>query len=149
MPNPYFRDAAGNSTTREAVIRLISATGGPVSLPDGSSLPASAVLEPSVPTPSALYDNPSKDIAVTYVGRAAKQYASGNPDEETWCIMADISKACARLSPTQMSVIAYRYVYDYIDSSICSALNLTLAEVADAERLGLDKLVALLDETNE
>jgi hypothetical protein len=148
VPNPYFRDSEGKSKTREVVLRLIAATGGPVEMPDGSSLPAAA-CGPSVPALQVLYENPPKDIAVNYVGRASKVFSSVNPDEEGWCVAADIAVAVDRLTQTQKDVITLRHVFDYTDASICSRLNLTLAEVADAERLGLDKLVALLDMEDE
>lgn len=145
VPNPYFRDAAGKSITREVVIRLIAATGGPVDMPDGSVMPASTVVGPSVPNMNSCYENPPKDIAANYIGRAAKVASSSNPYEEFWCVMADIALACQRLSQRQRDVIVLRHVFDYDDKSICSRLNLTLAEVADAERIGLDMVVAFLD----
>lgn len=144
VPNPYFRSPDGKSKTREVILRLIAATGGPVTMPDGSTLPA-ACVGPSVPTPQPLYENPPKDIAKSYIGRASKVFSSHNPDEEGWCITADIAVAIGQLSQRQKDVITLRHVFDYTDASICSRLNLTLAEVADAERTGLDKLVAILD----
>lgn len=98
-----------------------------------------------MPSPTSLYDNQSKDIKLTYIGRASKCFASDNPSEELWCVMADISQACKLLTPTQREVIAYKHVYDYTDQSISDITKLTIAEIADAERTGLDKLVAVLD----
>lgn len=149
---PYIRDPeTGQSRTLEFLIRFLSTGGGPVELKDGSTAPATlaSVLSPSVPTPQPLYTSKPRDGLKRYVGRASKSTSSTNPNEELWCVIADVSQACRYLTRDEREVLILRFFYDNEPEDVSNALALPLAKVTDLERNGLGKLCRILDNTDE
>jgi DNA-directed RNA polymerase specialized sigma subunit len=120
-------------------------------LADGSTIPAAlaTVLSPSIPVSQPLYLSPAKKFAQRYLGRAAKVASSHNPDEELWVTIADVSQACRFLTAQEREVLILRYFYDNVDEDIANALSLSTTQIAELERSGLDRLVRILDNTED
>jgi hypothetical protein len=145
---PYVKHPeTGKSATRKFIIRFLTSAAGPSEGEDGTKLPATltAIYDPKVVYKEPLYITGQRDSCKRYVGRASKVASSINPDENLWCMAADVKRACLKLEPLPRRLLALRYFCDFGDYDIANALELTLDQVIQVEADALDTLVSILD----
>jgi hypothetical protein len=92
-----------------------------------------------------LYTNPARHPFKQYIGRASKTTSGQNVSEGLWCIKADISSACKKLTTLHRFVLGERYIRDHSDLQIAEALDLMPYAIGNFVSDALDKLTAILD----
>lgn len=145
---PYVQSAStGESGTRQFVETFLEAYISPAEAQDGSQTRSvydtiySTVARPQ----DVLYKNGSRNPLKSYIGRATAIASGHNPNETIWCVAADISQACRYLTAVQRRAIVLKFVYDYADETIATALGVPQPTVTSLLSESIDILAGVLD----
>jgi DNA-directed RNA polymerase specialized sigma24 family protein len=85
--------------------------------------------------------NPDKH----YIGRAFASHFSKNVYEDRMCERADISRAFSKLTRTERTALAYRYLLDLDRAEIADALGLYYMTVSKVIARAFVRAAAILD----